>query len=142
MFQDIYLFNFNITMNTDLKNFHKICHFQLNFPVFPMKNLLHYLFLLCDYLKILMLKRFNNKIAIFFLFAFLLPIYRRINEKRFSLKKNGEEKENEKLKQKQKYKDIYGLLGVTEIDIFIAFSKTEYISKFSTNPCGKIGGSW
>ena len=89
-----------------------------------------------------MLKRFNNKIAIFFLFAFLLPIYRRINEKRFSLKKNGEEKENEKLKQKQKYKDIYGLLGVTEIDIFIAFSKTEYISKFSTNPCGKIGGSW
>lgn len=42
-------------------------------------------------------------------------------------------------KPEQKYKDIYGHLGVTEIDIFIAFSKTEYISKFSTNPCGK---SW
>ena len=56
-------------------------------------------------------------------------------------KGDEKEKRNEKPKLKQKYKDIYGLLGVTEIDIFIAFSKTEYISKFSTNPCGKIGGS-
>lgn len=65
------------TMNPDLK---------LNFPAFPMqKKVLPLPLLLCDYLKFLMLKRFNNNICHFFVDAFhSSQSIERINEKRFS----------------------------------------------------------